>query len=105
MLDMDVGVVPSLLQEPFGLVNIELMACGLPVIASRVGGIPEIVLDGVTGLLVEPNDPQALSEAMAKLLDDPELRKRMGENARKHVVQNFSLETYLDRLSEICGIR
>jgi glycosyltransferase involved in cell wall biosynthesis len=73
------GVVPSVWPEPFGMVLIEAMVCGKPVIASRIGGIPEVVVDGETGFLVPPGDVGALREAMAHLLAHPELRVRMGK--------------------------
>ena len=63
-------VCPSV-YEPLGIVNLEAMACGTAVVASRVGGIPEVVDDGVTGLLVPPDDPAALAEALNALVRDP----------------------------------
>jgi glycosyltransferase involved in cell wall biosynthesis len=78
-------VLPSIF-EPFGIVLLEAMAAGLPVIASRVGGIPEIVEDGRTGLLVEPGNPGALAEALRHLCRDEVLRKSMGRSAREQVM-------------------
>jgi glycosyltransferase involved in cell wall biosynthesis len=78
-------VLPSIF-EPFGIVLLEAMAAGLPVIASRVGGIPEIVEDGRTGLLVEPGNPGSLAEALRHLCRDEVLRKSMGRRAREHVM-------------------
>jgi glycosyltransferase involved in cell wall biosynthesis len=98
---MDIGVVPSSYPEPFGIVNIEIMACGLPVIATKVGGIPEVVVDGETGLLIEPNNPQELALAIEKLLDNPELRIKMGKAGRKRVEEKFSWEKHIERLVEI----
>lgn len=72
------ALVPSLWAEPFGIVVIEAMAGGTPVVASRIGGIPEIVIDGETGLLVEPGNPDALAGAIRRLLADRELAARMG---------------------------
>lgn len=74
-----IGLVPSVWPEPSGTVLIEAMAVGRPVIASRVGGMVDIVEDGKTGLLVAPNDARALAEAMRTLLAQPELRERLGE--------------------------
>jgi glycogen synthase len=74
-------VLPSR-REPMGIVNLEAMATGKAVIASRVGGVPELVQDGETGLLVPGDDPDALSSAMNRLLADGELRNRMGEAGR-----------------------
>jgi glycosyltransferase involved in cell wall biosynthesis len=100
--NMDFGIVPSVYPEPFGIVNLEYMACGLPVVATRVGGIPEIVTDRETGLLVEPNDPQALASAIEILLDNSDLRIKMGKAARKHVEKNFTWEKHIEQLLEIC---
>lgn len=73
-----VGVVPSVWPEPFGMVAVEAMANGSPVLASNVGGLAEIVSDGETGLLVPPGDGEALSNALKRLLANPDLRERMG---------------------------
>lgn len=78
----DVVVVPSTVKEGFGLSALESMACGRPVIASRVGGLPEIV-DGRCGLLIEPGDVEMLSDAMIKLAHQPELRSLMGASGVK----------------------
>lgn len=99
----DIFVCPSV-YEPFGIINLEAMACETPVVATAVGGIPEIVVHGETGLLVpletggdasaEPRDAAALSVALASavrtLLDDRTLRERMGSAARERVLKHFS---------------
>ncbi len=77
-----VAVVPSIWAEPFGIVVIEAMAGATPVVASCVGGIPEIVEDGVSGILVPSGDTGALAQALARLTHDVPLRRRMGEAAR-----------------------
>ncbi len=82
--------------EPFGLINLEAMACGTPVVASRVGGIPEVVVDGETGWLVPPGDPAALAEALRVSLADPTRARRMGEAGRRRVEAHFSW----DRIAE-----
>lgn len=82
--ESDFLVLPSRF-EPFGVVVLEAMAAGLPVIASRVGGIPEIVADGQTGLLVEPDNPDALAESLRLLCGDESLRLSMGRAARERV--------------------
>jgi glycosyltransferase involved in cell wall biosynthesis len=89
---MDMLVIPSL-RESFGLVAIEAMAMKVPVIASRIGGLEEIVAHEKTGLLVTPSDPMALAEAIRKLADNPAIRRRMGEAGRRRVVDNFGIET------------
>jgi glycosyltransferase involved in cell wall biosynthesis len=85
---MDVAVVPSL-YEPFGLVALEALACGVPVIASAVGGLREIVIDGQCGLLVPPGDSAALARALCTLLGDESLRARLRANTRIRA-QSFS---------------
>lgn len=87
---VSVAAVPSL-YEPFGLVALEAMACGRPVVASRVGGLQEIVIHGETGLLVPPGDPDALAEALMTLLKDAALREHMGRAARLRA-EGFSFE-------------
>ena len=89
----DIFVVPSLANgESFGVAAVEASACGLPVIASRVGGLPEVVLDGETGLLIPPGDINALAAAMSRLLSDPELRTHMGQAGRQFVLKHYRWE-------------
>lgn len=88
---LDILVVPSL-QEPFGKIVIEAMAMEKPVIATTVGGVPEIVVDGQTGLLVPPQDADALCQALERLLLNRENWNTMGIAGRKRVEQLFSLE-------------
>ncbi|MCM0081378.1 glycosyltransferase family 4 protein [Geomonas sp. Red32] len=90
---VDLLVVPSLF-EGFGLAAAEGMAAGLPVVASGVDGLAEVVEDGETGLLVPPNDSRALAGAIASLLADPARRLQMGERALSRVGSFFSLERY-----------
>jgi len=84
-------VVPSL-WENHPYVCLEAMACGRPVIASNVGGIPEIIKHGSTGLLFPPGSFMALAENIIMLLGDMHLRKMLGENAKKHIQKEYSLE-------------
>jgi len=88
---MDVFVLPSH-HEAFGLAIVEAMAMGRPVVASRVGGIPTIVDDGVTGLLVPPNDPDALARALGQMLDDPERRRAMGSAGHARYEREFTMD-------------
>jgi glycosyltransferase involved in cell wall biosynthesis len=88
----EVAVVPSL-YEGFSLPAIEAMACGVPVVATTGGALPEVVgTDGETGLLVPPNDPGALAGAIGRLLDDPDLRARLGDAGRQRVLGRFTWE-------------
>ena len=80
---------PSL-YEPLGIVNLEAMACGTPVVASGVGGIPEVVADGETGLLVPPDDPAALAAALNELLRSPGRAAAMGKLGRERAAAEFS---------------
>jgi starch synthase len=75
--------------EPLGIVNLEAMACETAVVGSRTGGIPEVVADGQTGLLVPPDDPVALARALNVLLADPDLAAAMGQAGRKRTVTEF----------------
>jgi glycosyltransferase involved in cell wall biosynthesis len=77
-----IAIVPSIWREPFGLVALEASAAGIPVVASDTGGLPDIIVHGQNGLLVPPADPVALRNALQTLLDDPDLRKRMGVAGR-----------------------
>jgi len=83
---------PSL-YEPLGIVNLEAMACGTAVVGSRVGGIPEVVADGVTGLLVPPDDPEALGLALTALVRDPARAAGMGRRGRERAMAEFSWTT------------
>ena len=75
--------------EPFGIVPVEAMACGRPVVATAVGGMLDTVVDGQTGLLVPPRHPAALAAAIRRLLDDPACRQRMGQAGRRRAVQRY----------------
>jgi glycosyltransferase involved in cell wall biosynthesis len=96
----DLFVHPSL-ADAFPTVLLEAMAAGLPVIASRVGGIPEIVVPGVTGELVPPGDPNALASAINALLTKPAAMAAMSEAARQRAQREFSAEAWLARLGQL----
>lgn len=100
MQSWDVFVLPSI-EEPFGLVCVEAMASELPVVASRVGGIPEIVKDGETGLLVPPADDEALAGALVRLAGDPELRRRLGKAGRARFLELFTVEAMAKKTLEL----
>ena len=84
----DVALVPSR-YEPFGLVALEAMAAGTPVVASATGGLTDVVADQETGLAVPPADPQRLAEAISRLLDDPTMAARLSEQALRSVQERF----------------
>jgi len=86
--------------EPFGRVLVEAMAAGLPVVATRSGGVPEIVREGIDGLLVAPGNAHAMSEAVVKILIDDALRKRLSESGLKRA-EEFSIEKHLNRMLSV----
>jgi len=96
----DVVVLPSL-REGTPLVLLEAMACGKPVVATRVGGIPEIVEHGEGGLLVRPKDVEGLSKAILTLLEDPGLREEMGKKARRRAVKEFDWDIKADEVIRV----
>jgi glycosyltransferase involved in cell wall biosynthesis len=99
---LDVVVHASTIPEPFGQVIIEGMAAGRPVIATDGGGVPEIVADGVTGILVPSRDPQALANAMAQLLGDAALRARMGDAGRAQIERRFTIRRTAEAVENMC---
>lgn len=94
--ELDLVVLPSL-WEGFGLVLLEAMAAGRPVVASAVGPVPEVVDDGRTGLLVPPGDPEALATAIVRVLGDPALAERLGQGGRTRVRESFGLDRMVAR--------
>lgn len=100
-------VCPSIWFETFGLVGAEAMANGIPVVASRLGALSNLVEDGVDGLLFEPGNPRDLAEKVQRLWQDPELCRRLGRAAREKVASQWSPRQYCERLNEVyekaCG--
>ena len=96
----DLFVFPTL-DEALGMSAVEAQACGLPAVASRTGGVPDIVEDGVTGLLVPPGEAGPLADSLRTLLTDPELRRRFALAARTRTEQRFALHTTVARYAEL----
>lgn len=94
-------VVPSVCFELFGMVAVDAMALGIPVIASRIGGLPDVVEDGVTGLLFKPGNPQGLANKVRHLWADPELCHRMGEAGRQKIIREYSQDKFYRNLLAI----
>jgi glycosyltransferase involved in cell wall biosynthesis len=93
---VDIFVMSSV-TEGLGSAMLDAMACRIPVVATRAGGIPEAIVDGEHGLLVRPQDPSALAQAILRLLRDPQLRQRLAEAGRQRVVAEFSVEQMVRR--------
>jgi glycosyltransferase involved in cell wall biosynthesis len=93
-------VVPSVWPEPFGQVALEAMACGRAVIASNIGGLRDVVVDGETGVMVPPGDITALREALRMLMSDPARRARMGEAGRRRA-RAFFASTVVRRIEQV----
>jgi glycosyltransferase involved in cell wall biosynthesis len=92
----DIFVLHSL-YEQFGIVLVEAMACGKPVVSTKVGAIPEIVDNGKTGFLVEPKNPKQLAEAILKLAVDEKLRSKLGHEGMKKVKKNYDWDIIVDK--------
>jgi glycosyltransferase involved in cell wall biosynthesis len=97
----DCFLCPSVWGEAAGLVNLEAHACGLPIVASRIGGIPEYVADGRSGILFEPGNHPELATAVRRLLDDPDLWERMSREARAVALESFAPEARVPAILDI----
>lgn len=93
--ELDVYVALSRI-ESFGVAIIEASSCAIPVIVSNVGGLPEVVEDGVTGIIVEPENPSAAATALRSLLADPVLRRQMGDAGRQEVLRKYTWKHSID---------
>ena len=95
-----VSVMPSL-NEALSNVLLESMAAGVPTVATRVGGTPEAIVDGVTGLLVPPADAAAMAAAIARLLNDPALAAALGRAARRAIEERFSVDRMVEATEQL----
>lgn len=97
-----VFLMPIMWEEPFGLVMIEAMACGTPVVAFNRGSVPEVIKDGVTGFIVKPGDVKAMTKAVQRIYDMPEEDyQKMRLACRKHVEDNFTVEKMVDSYEKV----
>ncbi|MEM2192154.1 MAG: glycosyltransferase family 4 protein [Candidatus Hadarchaeales archaeon] len=98
-------VIPSITTkkwaEQVGMANIQSMACGVPVVSTFSGAIPEYVKNGKTGILVPEKDAESLAEAIVKLLEDERLRKKLGKNARKYAIEHFDIRKNVQKCEEL----
>jgi glycosyltransferase involved in cell wall biosynthesis len=99
---LDLVIFPSIAPEAFPLSVLEAMWLGKPVIASDIGGVKEIIEDGVTGVLVEPNQPEQITDRILSLFDHQEISDRIGQNAKEMVRQEFSLNNYVLCMERAC---
>jgi glycosyltransferase involved in cell wall biosynthesis len=97
----DIFCLPSInLAEAFGIVNLEAMACGIPIVSTKLGGIPDVVEDGKSGLLAKPNDEESLAEKLIYLLENEDAAKKMGKHG-KQKVRDYSWEKIAEKTEEI----
>jgi glycosyltransferase involved in cell wall biosynthesis len=100
--DHDIGIFCSLWEEPFGIAQIEIMAAGLPILTSAVGGSAEAVYDGCNALVYAAQDSEMLSRRIEEIIDaDTERREYLGKNARKTVEESFTNQRSLDQVAEV----
>lgn len=93
--------VLSSISEGVSLTLLEAMACGLPIVATRVGGTPEVIADGINGLLAPPRDPAALASALLRVHRDPEAARSMGQRGRERVERDFNIRRMVERYEEL----
>jgi len=98
--NLDILVIPSEF-EPFGNVVLEGMLAGTAVIASRVGGIKEIISEGIDGMFVEPKDPEGITQSIIKLINDVELRKRISSRSKHKVISYFNIQRVVDEIEDV----
>jgi len=102
LADHDIMIMPSVMaSESFGVAVLEASAVGLPVVASNIGGVPEVVKNGTTGLLVPPGDAKALAAAVINLVDNAELRKEMGQAGRDFVKEKYAWGNCVDMMDDL----
>jgi len=97
----DVFLFPPISPEGFGLVNLEAMSAGLPVVSTSQGAIPETVLDGITGFVLEPGESSAIAEKIVYLLENDELRERMGRASRDRFIRHYTLDRWLGDMMQV----
>ena len=97
----DIAVVPSRLEEAFGLAALEPGLCGIPVVCTRVGGLPEVVENGVSGLIVSPASPTELADALQSLLENPAYSRELAANARRRALARFSVDRLASEFESI----
>jgi glycosyltransferase involved in cell wall biosynthesis len=100
MRSLDLLVLNST-SEAFPLVGLEALACGTPLLSTAVGGVPELITNGIHGSLIPAGDQTKLTEAIVSLIEQPELRARLAANGRRHVQANFTVEKFMTRLETI----
>ena len=98
---IDIAVLPSVANEGFPNAVMEAMASGLPVVATDTGGTRELIIDEYTGFLATPGDPRALADRLGTLIDDADLRKKMGERGRFRIVTEFTTEKMTRRFEQL----
>ena len=99
---LDIFAILSVMDsETFGVACVEASACGIPVIATNVGGLPEVVKNGITGIIVEPKNPEQTANAIERLLNDESLRIKMGEDGRRNVIDNFDWEKSVEKMMNV----